>query len=203
MEVLSQKIPNCSTSSACTYPPCLPSRQSESAPLSYVVLTRAPHHLHSWLASNRGKGMSFDLYMWRQNAPLTVHPSAFFEQLSDDKGSEYAEPMERGGVFAAFRRRFPELQDTGTGIDWEGDGSYFQVCFSYDQKKRLTSVQLSCGFSLCSTPSFERIFDVAHDLGCRVYDPQSSNVLTPASRAGGLRSLGAFFTRRKWLEEKA
>ncbi|HWA28603.1 MAG TPA: hypothetical protein VG734_23340 [Lacunisphaera sp.] len=147
--------------------------------------------------------MSFDLYMWRQREPLTVHPGDFFEQLSQDEGSPCAAPMTREEVFAVFRHRFPSLQDTGTGIDWEGDGSYFQVCFSYDQQKRLTSVQLSCGFQLCGTPSFDRIFDVAYDLGCRVYDPQSSNVLVPASQAGGLRGIGALLSRRKWLEEKA
>ena len=147
--------------------------------------------------------MSFDLYMWRQKAPLTVSPGEFFELLSEDEGSECAEPLNREEVLSAFRKRFPDLKDTGIEIDWEGDGSYFQACFSYDQQKRPTSVQLSCGFKLCSTPSFDRIFDVAYDLGCRVYDPQSSNVLVPASQAGGLRALGSLLSRRKWIEEKA
>jgi hypothetical protein len=147
--------------------------------------------------------MSFDLYMWRQNAPLAVHPGDFFEQLSEGEGLEYAAPMERTEVLAAFRRRFPSLQDTGSGIDWEGNGSYFQVSFSFDPQKRLTSLQLSCGFQLCSTPSFERMFDVAYDLGCRVYDPQSSNVLIPATKAGFWRALGAMLTRRKWYDEPA
>ena len=147
--------------------------------------------------------MSFDLYMWRSKAPLSIHPSELFERLADDTGSEFAAPMERSEVFAAFRRRFPSLRDTGTGIDWEGDGSYFQVCFSYDQMKRLTSIQLSCGFNLCSTPSFDRIYAVAYDLGCRVYDPQSSNVLIPAFSAGRLRAIGALFTRKKWFAENA
>ncbi len=142
--------------------------------------------------------MSFDLYMWRQNAPLTTSPSDLFEQLSDDRGSPFAHPLERNQVFAAFKKAFPELQDTGTGINWEGDGSYFQVCFSYDQDKRLTSIQLSCGFNLCGTPSFDRIYDVAYELRCRVYDPQSANILVPASERGGV--LNSIFGK-KWKEE--
>lgn len=145
--------------------------------------------------------MSFDLYLWRLAAPLTVHPNVFLEHLSNDEGSPCAAPMDRDEVFAAFRKQFPELKDTGVEIDWEGDGSYLQASFTYDQQKRVTSVQLSCGFDLLGTSAFNRIYDAAYDLRCRVLDPQSSSVRVPASEAGGLRAFGALLTRRKWADE--
>ena len=147
--------------------------------------------------------MSFDLYFWRQKAPLPVEPDEFIESLSEDQGSECVEPMSRDEVLAVFRKHFPDVEDAGLELNWEGEGSYFQASFSYDERKRPTSVHLSCGFELCRAPSFERLYEVAYDLGCRVYDPQSSKILVPAFHTGGLKALLALLTRKKWIVERA
>jgi hypothetical protein len=147
--------------------------------------------------------MSIDFYFWRQREPLPVRPGEFFEQLSATAGSPFVIPMTREEVFAAFRREFPSLQDTGDGIDWEGDGNYFQVCFTYDEQKRLTSVQLGCDLSFCRTPSFKRLFEVAYELGCRVYDPQQSKVLIPVSAAKGSGATNLPPNQQRWMIGKA
>lgn len=117
--------------------------------------------------------MSYDLFFWREEPGAALDPD---EVLETDDGVKLPGivPMSRETVEAAFSERFPESEVGAAGIDWEGDGSYFQAGFTYLNTREVTLVGVCCGYELLKSPrTMDRLCDVAKALGCRLYDPQS------------------------------
>ena len=78
-------------------------------------------------------------------------------------------------VKQAFRQHFPDVSDGGSSLDWEGDGSYFQVGFTFLDERTVSRIAVCCGYELLKSPqAMQRLSSVASSLGCRVYDPQKT-----------------------------
>ena len=82
-------------------------------------------------------------------------------------------PIPLETVTAAFQQHFPGTKDCGGTLEWEGDGSNFQVGFTFLDETTLTSGTMCCGDELLkSAPAMERFTRVISALGCRRYDLQ-------------------------------
>jgi hypothetical protein len=74
-----------------------------------------------------------------------------------------------------FKQEFPEITGGAGSLDWEGDGSYFQVGFTFLDERTASLIAIFCGYELLKSPqAMKRLEKVAASLGCRIYDPQQT-----------------------------
>jgi hypothetical protein len=117
--------------------------------------------------------MSYDIYFWREQPGAGIDAAQVLNELQDTMELPGIVSLPLDAVREAFRREFPDIADGGSSLDWEGDGSYFQVGFTFLDERNVSSTTVCCGYELLKSPSaIERLHSVASSLGCRVYDPQ-------------------------------
>jgi hypothetical protein len=117
--------------------------------------------------------MSYDLYFWREVPDQDIDIDRFSRELDDCMEFPGIVPVPVAEIKAAFREKFPDIQDLGATLDWEGAGSYFQVGFTFLDTRTVTRTSVFCGYELLKSPaSLELLRQVAQSIGCRIYDPQ-------------------------------
>jgi hypothetical protein len=126
--------------------------------------------------SARGSSVSYDLYFWRESVPQTQTPEAICDLLCADEEPAGVSWLSVDEIKAHFAATFPGIEDAGTELNWEGEGSYFQVTWPVESNPRHTLAIFGwCGYDLLkSTETMNRIIAVASSLGCALYDPQTS-----------------------------
>ena len=125
--------------------------------------------------------MSYDLCFWRAWPGAETEPKIICDALANEDEPFGLEWLQVDAVKEQFRRLFPDIEDSGNELTWEGSGSYFQVSWPIGSKPRHTlGVFVECGFSLLDHPAVTRqIMSVARELGCGVYNPQIDDWLPP------------------------
>jgi hypothetical protein len=119
--------------------------------------------------------MSYDLYFWREKPDANIDIDQFFDELDDTVEFPGIVSLPLDTVKQAFRQHFPDVSDGGSSLDWEGDGSYFQVGFTFLDERTVSRTAVCCGYELLKSPqAMQRLSNVAASLGYRVYDPQKS-----------------------------
>ena len=114
--------------------------------------------------------MSYDLYFWREEKPLDLSPGEVCDLLADEQHVEGIVNLPIDQVKQRFAETFPGINDCLSYLDWEGEGSYFQVHWPPDPVNALI---VNCGYQLLESPdTMNRIMDVAQQFGCALYDPQ-------------------------------
>ncbi len=117
--------------------------------------------------------MSYDLHFWREDTATGRKPVEVRDLLLEGNDVPQLATWPIEGVKAAFHRHFPDIDDQGVRLWWEGDNSYFYVEFRYADEKQVQMISVSCGWKLLDSPdTMNRIIDVGHSLGCALYDPQ-------------------------------
>jgi hypothetical protein len=119
--------------------------------------------------------MSYDIYFWKQQPNTEVNAGQLLNELQDgvQLPSVIGIPLET--IKQAFQKEFPEIKGGPGSLDWEGDGSYFQVGFVFLDERTASMITVFCGYELLnSQQAIKRIEKVASSLGCRVYDPQQT-----------------------------
>lgn len=126
--------------------------------------------------------MSWDLAFWKPAGPASDDPAGVYQSLIEDGEPTGLVWLPVAAVQAGFRASFADISDNGTGLDWEGAGSYFQVSWPVGSRPRYTlGVFVSCGWSLLERPEvIERVRSVGVGLGCGVFDPQSGEWSPPS-----------------------
>ena len=119
--------------------------------------------------------MSYDLCFWRETSPHAVPPQVVSSQLTDLQESCGIALLPVAKIKERFLASFPEVEDSGNELNWEGAGSYFQVSWPIGLKPGFTAgIFVTCGYELLKTPDVvNRIIAVANEFGCALYDPQS------------------------------
>lgn len=118
--------------------------------------------------------MSYDLYFWRETARRDCSDEEMLDLHSAEERIAGVADFPRDKVREAFRRSFPGIVDGDIQMEWEGDGSYFQVEFTHSDEKTVHVITVTCGYELLKAPStMNRILDACATLGCAAYDPQS------------------------------
>jgi hypothetical protein len=120
--------------------------------------------------------MSYNLYFWRETVAQYEAPDAVCARLCGDEEPEGIAWLSVAQIKARFADVFPEIEDSGTELAWEGARSYFQVSWPVGSKPGHTlAVFVQCGYTLLQSPqTMNRIIDVARDLGCALYDPHTA-----------------------------
>lgn len=119
--------------------------------------------------------MSYDLYFWREGPGAKIDMDRLFDELDDAVEFPGIVSLPLETVKQAFRQQFPGIKDGGSSLDYEGDGSYFQVAFTFLDERTVSRTSVSCGYELLKSPhAMERLASVASSLGCRIYDPQKT-----------------------------
>jgi hypothetical protein len=119
--------------------------------------------------------MSYDIYFWRERSGGTIDIDQFFDELGDTVKFPGIDSIPLETVKQAFRQQFPDVADGGGSLDWEGDGSYFHVGFTFLDERTVSRTAVFCGYDLLkSADAMRRLSSVASSLGCRVYDPQQT-----------------------------
>jgi len=117
--------------------------------------------------------MSYDVFFWREQPGTHLDPDDVLSTLEDTVEMPGIVPLPRDTITSAFRQHFPDLAVGDAELEWEGDGSYFQVGFTFLDEQRVTLSAVNCGYQLLKSPSaMQHIAAVASSLGCRFYDPQ-------------------------------
>ena len=118
--------------------------------------------------------MSYDLFFWREQPGTTLDPDVV-GGLQDAEDLPGLIPISRDTVVAAFREQFPDVSVGDAELDWEGEGSYFQVGFTHFDERQVSIVAIYCGYELLKSPSaMRRLASVAASLGCRFHDAQQA-----------------------------
>jgi hypothetical protein len=119
--------------------------------------------------------MSYDLYFWREEPGAKIDIDQLFDELDDTVEFPGIVSLPLDTVKQAFRQQFPDISDGGSSLDWEGDGSYFQVGFTFLDERTVSRAAVVCGYELLKSPqAMQRLSSVASSLGYRIYDPQKS-----------------------------
>ncbi|MGB7746921.1 MAG: hypothetical protein WBN75_06500 [Verrucomicrobiia bacterium] len=119
--------------------------------------------------------MSYDIYFWREQSGAKIDPEQVLSDLEDTVEFPGIVALPLDTLRQAFRQVFPDITDGGSSLDWEGDGSYFQVGFTFLDERTVSLTTICCGYELLkSTRAIQRLTSVASSLGCRVYDPQQT-----------------------------
>ncbi len=119
--------------------------------------------------------MSYDIFFWREQPGARIDPEQVLSELEDTVEFPGVISLSLDTVRQAFIREFPDITDGGSSLDWEGDGSYFQVGFTFLDERTVSSTTICCGYELLkSSRAMQRLASVASSLGCRVYDPQKT-----------------------------
>jgi hypothetical protein len=117
--------------------------------------------------------MSYDIHFWRERPDASIDPEQLLSELDDTVEFPGIVPLPLDTVRQAFRQEFPDITDGGSSLDWEGDGSYFQVGFVFFDERTVSATTICCGYELLKSPrAMQRLSSVASSLGCRVYDSQ-------------------------------
>jgi hypothetical protein len=119
--------------------------------------------------------MSYDIYFWREQPGAKIDIKRLFRELNDtvEFPGIVGVPLET--VRQAFRHEFPEVTGGAGSLDWEGDGSYFQVGYTFLDERTASRIEVFCGYELLKNPqTMKRLEMVATSLGCRIYDPQQT-----------------------------
>jgi len=118
--------------------------------------------------------MSYDLFVWREQPGTALDPDVV-SGLQDTEELPGLIPVPRDAVVTAFREQFPDVSVGDAEIEWEGDGSYFQVGFTHFDERQVSIVAIYCGYELLKSPSaMRRLAAVATSLGCRLHDAQQA-----------------------------
>lgn len=116
--------------------------------------------------------MSYDVYFWREEQGARLDLDRFFKELRDTVNYPGIIGLPLDVVRMAFREEFPDIFDGGSALDWEGEGSYFQVGFTFLDERTVSLTIISCGYQLLKcAKAFERLRAVAKSLECRFHDP--------------------------------
>jgi hypothetical protein len=119
--------------------------------------------------------MSYDIFFWREQPGAKIDGERVLRELQDTVEIPGIVSLPLDTVRRAFRQEFPEITDGDSSLDWEGDGSYFQVGFTFLDERTVSSTTVCCGYELLKSPrAMQRLSSVASSLGCRVYDPQQT-----------------------------
>lgn len=118
--------------------------------------------------------MSYDVYFWREEQGAKIDIDTLFKELRDTANYPGIVGLPLDVLRMAFRAEFPDIIDGGSALEWEGDGSYFQVGFTFIDERTVSRATVSCGYRLLkSHTAFDRLEQVARSLECRFYDPQA------------------------------
>jgi hypothetical protein len=119
--------------------------------------------------------MSYDIFFWRETPGANLDPDRIVDDLEDMMTMPGIVPISLETVNATFRQIFPECKDCGGTIEWEGEGSYFHVGFTFLDEKTITLGTISCGYELVKNrAAMERLAQTFSALGCRVHNPQQA-----------------------------
>jgi len=120
--------------------------------------------------------MSYDLYFWREEPGTKVDDvERFLDELDDTVEYPGIVSLPLDTVKQAFRQQFPGISDGGGSLDYEGDGSYFQVGFTFLDERTVSRTAVCCGYELLKSPqAMRQLAEVAASLGYRTYDPQQA-----------------------------
>jgi hypothetical protein len=119
--------------------------------------------------------MSYDLYFWKQQPDAEIDVEQFLNELDDTVQFPGIVGIPLDAVRQAFQREFPEITGGAGSLDWEGDGSYFQVGYVFLDERTASRISVFCGYELLkSEQAMRRLERVAESLGCRTYDPQQT-----------------------------
>src|SRR5687768_5590269 len=99
--------------------------------------------------------MSYDLFLWREQRG-TLLDADVVSGLQDAEVLPGLIPIPRDDVVIAFREQFPDISAGDVELDWEGDGSYFQVGFTHFDARQVSIVAIHCGYELLKSPSAMR-----------------------------------------------
>ena len=119
--------------------------------------------------------MSYDIYFWRQQPDLEIDAEQLLNELEDTVQFPGIVGISLDMVRQAFKQEFPEVTGGAGSLDWEGDGSYFQVGFTFLDERTASLIAVYCGYELLkSQHAMNRLEKVAKTLGCRIYDTQQT-----------------------------
>ena len=118
--------------------------------------------------------MSYDLHFWRQSPEFSLSPEETLDQICNEEPIEGIEEFSKETIINLFKTNFSDIQDNGLELDWEGDGSYFQVSFLHTSSTQINGFTVNCGYKLLDNPdSINLIIEFASEEGMALYDPQS------------------------------
>ena len=146
--------------------------------------------------------MSYGLQLWRQVDDVTIPLKGLWAAFENGRIVAGVAPLDRDQVVEVLRSVFPQVQDGGHQLEWEGDGSYFQIDFTYQSTHEVSSLLFSCGFSLPSA-TLARVFDFAWKMELSVYDGQVGKIFVPIGTATKPATAWERFRRKKWHEQTA
>jgi hypothetical protein len=116
--------------------------------------------------------MSYDLFFWREESKAKLDPTEVLKSLRDTVSLNGVLAVPFAEVKQAFKNEFPDICDSGGALEWDSDGSGFDVSFVFLDERTVSLVTTCCTYDLLKSPgALERIHSVARSLNCRVYDP--------------------------------
>ena len=116
--------------------------------------------------------MSYDVFLWREQPRARIDPEQVLRELEDTVAFPGLGSLPLDTVKSAFRDEFPDISDGGSSVQWEGDGSHFELSFTFLDERTVSMTTVSCGYELLKSPTaMRRLQAVAAALGCRFYDP--------------------------------
>ena len=119
--------------------------------------------------------MSYDIYFWREQPGAEIDVEQLLSELEDTVQFPGIVGIPLDTMRQAFKKEFPEVTGGAGSLDWEGDGSYFQVGFTFLDERTASLISISCGYELLkSQQDMNRLEKVAESLGCRIYDLQQT-----------------------------
>ncbi len=125
--------------------------------------------------------MSFDLYFWKEIAPLNYSVEEIMTELADDGANYKFASIPVDLVKKYFISNFPEIIDGGSQLDWEGQDGSFSVGFLYSDAANIKMIIVYCGYSMLKSPdNINKIIDIGGALGCSLYDPQVGQRFEPS-----------------------
>lgn len=100
-------------------------------------------------------------------------PAEIIDALSKDKPVPGIASFPRERVRILLKESFPEIVDGDFELNWDGDGSYFQIVFNHATEKDVHLIIASCGYELVKAANaVNRLIETCTSLGCALYDPQ-------------------------------
>ncbi|HCE43595.1 MAG TPA: hypothetical protein DET40_08605 [Lentisphaeria bacterium] len=117
--------------------------------------------------------MSCDIYYWRQTVEFSMVPEHALEALLKGEPIGGIDTFPREFVCDVIRNSFPEIKDNGFELNWEGEGTYFQISFRTSPEKEVNLIIANCDDGIFEHEDvLDRLADACTSLGCALYDPQ-------------------------------